>query len=87
VLQKDIEKLTAAVLHDTHTKIRKLKTARGRSQDGRSAAKVLSFSFGCAGTNLAMWMYISSSVVPKRNDFNLVRVYFSFPGLKKIIRE
>ncbi len=33
-----------------------------------------------------MWMYISSSVVPKRNDFidNSVRVYYSFPSLKKI---
>jgi hypothetical protein len=31
-----------------------------------------------------MWMYISSSVVPESNGFNSVRVYCSFPGLKKI---
>ena len=42
------------------------------------------FFFGCAGMKLAMWTYISSSVDPKRNDFNSVRVNCLFPCLKKI---
>jgi hypothetical protein len=84
VLQKDIDRLSAAELHDTHTKLRKLQTATLKIS--RRPQRCLSpFIFlSCTGTKLAMWMYISSSVVPEINDFNSVRVYCSFPGLKKI---